>query len=117
MNIRSILFICLLGITFFFSACEKQTIQPVPVPVNISFKTDVYLMLKGASCSGCHNVSNPPDFSTVNLCHATLLSSSKINKSQPANSPDFILHITDHNLNSSQINIIKKWLSDGAKNN
>jgi hypothetical protein len=105
------------------ASCEYDTIVPEKVVLPdepVSFSKDVEPTFTAVGCMGCHSSSFKPDLA-VGKAYATLTTMKLIVAGDPDNSILWqyiqLPHNTASQMTTTQKGLIKKWITEGAKNN
>jgi len=101
--------------------CQYLHIVPEPIPTDVSFSADI-IPIFTANCIGCHTSGGQaPDLTSANA-YNSIISMNLVDTSNPTAS---ILYVKVNTgamppggkLPQSQIDLILKWIQQGAKNN
>jgi hypothetical protein len=121
MSIRT-LFQCAVMVLL-FTACEKKTFPPTPVDTNtpVSYSTDIQPMW-GKSClgSGCHDGTIPPNL-TPEKSYSALVDGGMVD-TLAVDQSILLIKLNSNmppsgKLPAADINKVKSWITQGAKNN
>ncbi len=103
------------------SGCQYLHIVPDPIPADVSFSTNVAPIFT-ANCIGCHTSGGQvPDLTAANAWNS-LTSQNLVDTSNPTASILYVKINTGAmppggSLSQTQIEMILKWIQQGAKNN
>ncbi len=125
------IFIIVVAISFFTSACEYAFLAPEELPpidggngngVEVSFATDVLPIFENR-CASCHKSGGPDPILTGSAAYQSINNSKYINLDSPESSliysyvaPGASTH-THRQYSAAQAQYVLVWIQQGAENN
>lgn len=122
-RVLAILSISLMATSCYYDEFPADTL--VPIPENVSYKSDIQPLLD-QNCVSCHKSgSTSPDLTTSQSYGALTTNSKYVVPNNAANSILFkslngvgaALMPTSGKLSATKIALVEKWINDGALNN
>ena len=121
--------IILLGILFFFTACQYEFIElytppPIDPTADVSFANEIVpIFTTDDYCTSCHDVGEkPPDLSAANA-YQSLVNGGYVVSNDPEGSliytyckPGATTHVWD-SYDNYQAELVFTWITQGAKDN
>jgi hypothetical protein len=125
MNVKNIILLLFIAITFLLGGCKYNWVIPEEVPVidpdePISFSQQILPIFSEKNCTACHDGTPAPDLREANA-YASVNSERFINRTTPEESSIYTAPHPDggHPVKYSAVQaaLVLIWIQQGAENN